>query len=69
MSIDLPHLRIKKGWSKKKGGLPKKRAQYTIEALVLLGMDRRDAKILISDLYWDCYEELVDANIAKPITY
>ena len=53
---DLPHLRKGGKWSKT--GRGEKRMLFYINQLVELGMDVEEANAMMSDLYWDCYDEL-----------
>jgi|LakMenEpi03Aug12_release.lakeMendotaPanAssembly.Ray.scaffolds.fasta_scaffold5166447_1 hypothetical protein len=64
ITCDLPHLRDGGSW-KAKDGLPKSRMEFYMDMLEDLGMNKIDIDCMMSDLYWDCYEELHAAGKIK----
>lgn len=61
INVDLPHLRDDGAWVAK-DGLPKRRMEMYLGWLKALGMTNTDAQSMMSDLYWDCFNELDAAN-------
>lgn len=62
-NLDLPHKRVA-GWKWIQEASGKKefsrlRLEFYAEKLVALGMRKEDIQILLSDLYWDSYNECV----------
>lgn len=55
---DLPHLQNGGSWSAK-DDQPKRRMEYYLGVLRSLGMSEADAMLMMSNLYWDCWSELV----------
>jgi hypothetical protein len=55
--IDLPHLRDGGKW-RSPDGLPKRRMESYLGWLKAVGISDIDAKCMMSDLYWDCAQEL-----------
>ena len=55
---DFPHLQNGGEWSAT-GGKPKRRLEEYLGLLRSLGMSEIDAKMMVSNLYWDCWTELL----------
>ena len=55
----LPHLQYGGSW-KAKNGIPERRYKHYLGWLLSLGMLRGDAIVMMQDLYWDCYAELLE---------
>jgi hypothetical protein len=56
--FDFPHLQNGGEWSAK-DDKPKRKLEFYLGWLRSLGMSEVDAKIMVSDLYWDCWSELM----------
>lgn len=65
IKTDLPHLRDGGKWSAN-NGLPKRRMEMYLGWLKALGMTDVDAQCMMSDLYWDCFNELEAAARILP---
>jgi hypothetical protein len=63
--LDLPHLRDGGRW-RGRNDLPRLRVNLYLMRLQSLGMSANEAKGIISDLYWDCYEEMGSAGLLAP---
>jgi hypothetical protein len=55
---DLPHLQNDGQWNAR-DGQPKRRMEFYLGWLRSLGMSEIDAHLMMSNLYWDCWTELV----------
>jgi hypothetical protein len=75
-ALDLPHKRVP-GWEwKKKGSAPinksefsKSRLEFYAQSLLDLGMLDGDVSGLLSDLYWDSYEEAYMNNTFEKLDF
>lgn len=64
VNTDLPNLRHSDEWSVKDGST-KSRMEMYLGWLKALGMTNADAQCMMSDLYWDCYNELIASGVVR----